>query len=174
MPQTLETAHLRLRRPVPADIEAIFSLASDPRVTRLLEWETHADREDSRDFLAAIDEGWGAGDEYCWLLIHAGRVVGTIGCSFGEHGAEIGYVLAAAYWGRGLATEAARAVVDAVRAIDDVYRVWATCDIDNAASARVLEKVGLTFEARLARWSERPNYGADRAPRDVYVYAWVR
>jgi ribosomal-protein-alanine N-acetyltransferase len=144
-------------------------------VTRLLNWETHTGLDDTQAFLEAVAAGWAAGDEYCWVLEYGpdARVIGTVGASFDEHGAEIGYVLARAYWGCGLAAEAARAVFAAIREIDGIYRVWAVCDIDNTASARVLEKIGLRYEARLMRWSECPNHERDRRPRDVLVYAWV-
>ena len=68
-------------------------------------------------------------------------------------------------WGRGLATEATAAVFDAAREIDDVARFWATCDVDNRASARVLEKLGMREEGVLRRWSERPNHPGASGPR---------
>jgi ribosomal-protein-alanine N-acetyltransferase len=53
-----------------------------------------------------------------------------------------------------------------------VYRIWATCDTDNVASARVLEKAGLRREGTLHRWSVKPNIGPE--PRDAFVFAKVR
>ena len=68
-----------------------------------------------------------------------------------------------------LGREAATAVFEAAQAIDDLYRIWATCDTDNIASRRILEALGMTCEGRLRRWSSRPNLAGDeRAPRDVY------
>lgn len=176
MPRTLSTARLWLRPPVTTDAPAIFSFASDPEVTRYMDWPTHEDLDDSRAFLEDVAWGWESGDDYCWAIERADTadVVGTVACQFDEHGANFGYVLARAHWGGGLATEAAAAVFDAALAIDDVYRFWATCDIDNAASARVLTKLGLTWEGRLRSWSPRPNHARGERPRDVDVYAWVR
>jgi len=54
----------------------------------------------------------------------------------------------------------------------EVYRVWAVCDTANLASARVLEKVGMTREGILKRWSVHPNVSPE--PRDCFVYARVR
>src|SRR2546422_8953742 len=86
--------------------------------------------------------------------------------------AEIGYVLARRYWGRGLMTEAARAVVEWTLAEREIYRVWAVVDLENPASQRVLEKVGMTREGVLRRWVVMPRQGP--TPRDVWCFARVR
>lgn len=59
-------------------------------------------------------------------------------------------------------------MLTALLQVPEVCRVWATCDVDNPASARVLEKAGFTFEGVLHRWN-RHNVSAD--PRDARVYA---
>jgi RimJ/RimL family protein N-acetyltransferase len=53
-----------------------------------------------------------------------------------------------------------------------IYRVWATCDVDNVASARVLERVGMEREGVLRRWLVHPNVGEE--PRDCICYSIVR
>jgi ribosomal-protein-alanine N-acetyltransferase len=53
-----------------------------------------------------------------------------------------------------------------------VYRVWATCDTENRASVRVLEKTGLVLEGTLRRSMIRPNLS--EKPRDIFVYAKVQ
>ena len=63
--------------------------------------------------------------------------------------AEIGYWLGEDHWGRGLATEAVRAITDHAFAHHDICRIYAHVFEWNAASARVLEKVGYVFEGRL-------------------------
>ena len=85
---------------------------------------------------------------------------------------EIGYVLARPYWGQGYMTEAARAVVEWTLSQPEIYRVWAVCDVDNAASAKVLEKVGMQREGVLRRWITHPNVEA--VPRDCYCYAIIK
>ncbi|HET9377415.1 MAG TPA: GNAT family protein, partial [Chthoniobacterales bacterium] len=52
------------------------------------------------------------------------------------------------------------------------FRVWAHCDIENLASARVLEKSGMSKEGILRRFSIRPSISQE--PRDSIVYASVR
>jgi RimJ/RimL family protein N-acetyltransferase len=78
-------------------------------------------------------------------------------------------VLNRKYWGQGFATEAARALVTWLSGLGPIRRVWATCDAENIASVRVLEKVGLSQEAVLRRWAVRPNIGPER--RDTLLFA---
>lgn len=95
--------------------------------------------------------------------------IGMIELRMQGHRAEIGYVLARSYWGRGYMTEAARAVVYWALSQTGVFRVWAVCDVENVASARVLEKLGMRREGTLSRWIIHPNISEQ--PRDCYCYA---
>ena len=83
---------------------------------------------------------------------------------------EIGYWLGRAYWGRGIMTEAVSAVTGWLfDAHPDVVRVWAGVFAWNPASARVLEKAGYTFEARL-----RKSVFKDGQLGDKLIYARLR
>lgn len=86
--------------------------------------------------------------------------------------AEVGYVLARRYWGHGLMTEAARVVVDWVISQPEIHRAWATVDLENPASQRVLEKVGMVREGVLRHWMVFPNLGF--VPRDVWSFARIK
>ncbi len=88
------------------------------------------------------------------------------------HAIDIGYVLAREHWGHGLVPEAIRAMADAVLARAEFFRMQATCDTENAASARALEKSGFVREGRLTRYTVRPNLSPD--PRDCFMYARCR
>jgi len=68
--------------------------------------------------------------------------------------------------------EAAQAVVEWALAQPSIYRVWAVCDVDNLASARVLEKIGMQREGLLHRHIIHPNISA--APRDCWCFAKVK
>jgi [ribosomal protein S5]-alanine N-acetyltransferase len=85
---------------------------------------------------------------------------------------DFGYILCRNNWGQGFATEAASCVVRRALALPPIFRVWATCHPANLASARVLEKSGLTYEGRLARWEPRPNLGEDAGDSLVYAATW--
>jgi [ribosomal protein S5]-alanine N-acetyltransferase len=174
-PGTLTTARLRLRRPAAGDAAAIFAAyAQDPEVTRYLTWRPHASVDHTRAFLRRCAEGWRDGTEFSWVLsLREGeQLVGMLALRPEGHRVNLGYVLARPFWGQGLMPEAARAIVDWALTEPDVYRVWAVCDVENTASARVLDKIGMTREGVLRRWILHPNAGD--GPRDCLCYARVR
>lgn len=172
-PETLTTERLVLRRPRNTDAAAVYEYGCDPQVTRYLIFRTHRSLADAEQFLAACAPRWESGEEFCWLITLKGQdhVIGSIACRVRDHATEIGYALARAGWGSGYATEAGRAVVAWAAGLEGVYRIWAVCDMENLASARVLEKLGMSREGVLRRWIIHPNASAE--PRDCYVYARV-
>ena len=172
-PPAIETERLVLRRPTEADADAVFeAYARDPAVSRYTTWTPHRDVGDTRRYLRQCEVGWRRGTLLTWLITQRedGRVIGSIDMRFEGHRAELSYVLAHAAWGGGYATEAARAVMRWARTLLELNRVWAVCDVDNAAAARVLEKLGMTREARLRAWALLPAFGR---PRDVWCYATI-
>lgn len=156
------------------DATSVYAYASDPEVTRYLSFPTHRSVADAEQFLARCTVRWDSGREFCWLITLKGanEAVGSIACRMGSHGADIGYVLAKAHWRRGFMPEAARAIVDWISAQPAIHRVWSFCDVENAASVRVMEKVGMAREGILRKWFVHPNLSP--IPRDCYVYAVVR
>jgi [ribosomal protein S5]-alanine N-acetyltransferase len=102
-----------------------------------------------------------------------GEAAGGIGFEIGQdvhrRSAEIGYWLGRAVWGRGIATEALRAVTAWAFAHHDLCRVEAHVFAWNTASMRVLEKAGYTLEAR-----HRLAVTKDGATTDLLVYAMLR
>ena len=101
------------------------------------------------------------------------QAVGGVGIVFKDdvyrRTAEIGYWLGEAYWNRGIASQAVAAVSDYVFAHFDIVRLYAGVFAPNRASARVLEKAGYTFEARL-----RQSVFKDGQILDEMVYARLR
>jgi RimJ/RimL family protein N-acetyltransferase len=170
----LETERLVLRPTRVDDADAVFGgYAQDPEVSRYTSWSPHGRIEDTRGFLQHCEEGWTRRTVYNWAIVcrHDGRLIGTTDIRFEGHRAEIGYVLERNAWGHGYATEAARAVVSWGLAQPTLHRVWAVCDVENEASARVLEKAGMKREGCLRSWARMPAFpGA----RDVWCYASVR
>jgi len=82
---------------------------------------------------------------------------------------SVGYVIARAYWGNGYMPEATRAIIEWAFQQPTIYRVYATTDVENVASQRVLEKVGMQREGLLRKHIIHPNISA--IPRDSYMYA---
>ncbi len=85
---------------------------------------------------------------------------------------EIAYALAREHWGCGYMTEAVTAVVEAALADPRVFRIYAVCDVEHRASARVLQKAGMSLEGVARRSIIEPNLSPE--PRDADVYAIVR
>jgi RimJ/RimL family protein N-acetyltransferase len=175
--ESIQTARLTLRRPRVADATAIFNnYASDPEATRFLTWRPHANVEPIESWLNGLTDTWGRGQELSWVICHGSSVsapepIGMISLRLAGFKAELGYVIGRAYWGQGLMPEAVRAIV-ALCFRESLYRVAAFCDVENARSARVLEKVGMVREGLLHRYASHPNISAE--PRDVYFYAAYR
>jgi len=104
------------------------------------------------------------------VLQHSREIVGMLSCARPlPYAAEIGYSVGRRWWGKGLMSEALDMLMATLRADPDVYRVWATCHVDNVRSARLLERADFTLEGRLARHAIYPNLGAE--PRDSLLYA---
>lgn len=175
-PETFATARLTGRLPQVSDAAAIFAAyASDPVVTRFLSWKTYTEIPPLAEWLAGRVESWRTGEgQLTWLLSwrETGEIAGYIGIDLRGNNVVLGYVLARKFWGRGLMAEAARFLVDWSLEQPVIYRVWAFCDVENPASARVMEKAGMTREGVLRRWHVAPNIGPE--PRDCIVCAKVK
>ncbi|SHI43025.1 Protein N-acetyltransferase, RimJ/RimL family [Hymenobacter daecheongensis DSM 21074] len=102
-----------------------------------------------------------------------GAAVGSISILFQtdvhHRSAEIGYWLGRAYWGRGIATAAVRALSDYTFAHFDVCRLYASIFARNAGSARVLEKAGYALEGRL-----RQSITKDGETLDALLFALLK
>lgn len=174
-PHVITTERLVLRRPTMADAQARFAYSTDPEVARYMDWHSPASLGDVTARIAAAAAKWKSGEEYSWAVTvkPSDRAVGGVACFLKGHSAEVGFVLARECWGRGYAAEAAKSVLEWAAGVDAVFRVWATCDTENAASVRVLEKIGMRREGVLRRWTIRPNLDP-QVPRDAFVYSWVK
>ncbi len=173
-PEVMDLPRLRLRRPRLSDAEAIFDYARDPEVARYADWQVRSELEPVTELLRGREGAWNSGSEFYWVLTLPSddRAIGAIACSVSGHAAEFGFLLNRRFWRNGYATEASRAVVDWIFSVPSVWRLAATCDVENVASARVLEKSGLTREGILRRAIVRPNLSTK--PRDAFLYSKVR
>jgi ribosomal-protein-alanine N-acetyltransferase len=174
-PKTLKTERFRLRKAKLADAEAIFrQYAQDREVTRYVSWRAHADLEETREYVRMCLLAWDVGKAFHWVIERNEdkQVLGMMIARMAEEKWELGYVLARAYWGQGYMTEALKALIVWGLKQKEIYRIWAVCDVDNLASARVMEKAGMQREGILRRWSVHPNLSPE--PRDSYCYAIVK
>ena len=171
-PEIIETARLRLRQPTLEDAPALFErYTQDPDVTRYLTWRPHTNVSQTEAFVQRCLAVWAEGEAFPWVLEGRGETlpIGMVELRIRRHMADLGYVLARPYWGQGYMTEAARAVVEWALGQSSIFRVWAVCDVENAASVRLLEKIGMRREGILRRWLIHSNISED--PRDCYSYS---
>jgi RimJ/RimL family protein N-acetyltransferase len=174
-PGELVTERLRLRLPSESDAELMFSrYAHDPRVSRYMSWMPHRTVDDTYEYLRRIkrEDERGAIAEYLIFSLESGALLGSVGGRIQGSFVQFGYCLAFDAWGSGFGTEAARAFVTAAMSQPNIWRIHAFCDVENRASARVLEKAGLTLEGTLRRYMVLPNLGQE--PRDMFCFAKVR
>jgi len=174
-PETFQTERLRLRKPEIADAEPIFhAYAQDEEVTKYLTWRPNRTVAETRDFLRSCLAGWNERKSFHWVILSKTpeELLGMISARLDGPKWELGYVLARPHWSKGYMTEVVKTLICWALSQPSIYRVWSVCDIDNLASARVMEKAGMTKEGILRRWSVHPNVSA--APRDSYCYSMTR
>jgi RimJ/RimL family protein N-acetyltransferase len=173
-PESFLTARLHLRKPRPEDAPLIFAAyAQDPEVTRYLTFRPHREVREAEEAVERFLKSWRTGKSYCWLIFSRGdeELLGAIGAR-NDQGINLGYVLARPFWRQGFMSEALNVVVAWAFSIPSVSRVWAVCDLENVASARLLERNGFRQEGVLTKWSLHPN--VSEVPRDCHCYAQTR
>ncbi|HMK86328.1 MAG TPA: GNAT family protein [Steroidobacteraceae bacterium] len=147
----LRTARLNLREFARTDFEAVLAYSADPRVTRYLLFgprDEQSTAEYLKGLLASQHEVPRTRFELAVEESASGRVIGACDLSLVEPAVvDLGYMLAAPDWGKGYATEVALALVDAAFCDLRAERVISTVDVNNKASIRVLEKIGMRWEA---------------------------
>lgn len=172
MPAQLETERLILRKPRLDEARAIFEgWAQDPEVTRYLTWRPHRRIDETEDFVRRCISAWEHETRFPFIVMWkgTGEVVGMIDPRIEGPKVGIGYGAARLHWGKGYVPEATRAVIDWAFQQPSIYRVYATTDVENVASRRVLEKVGMQCEGILRKYIVHPNISD--IPRDSYMYA---
>ena len=147
---TMETKRLTLRPWEESDAPECFRYASNPKVGYVAGWPAHADVEDS---LRIIQDVFSYPETYAIVLKATGLPIGCIALMLGERSklvtgtneCELGYWLGEPYWGQGIMTEAAEALLH--RAFGDLHmqKVWCAHYDGNHRSMRVMEKCGFRF-----------------------------
>ncbi|MDQ2692259.1 MAG: GNAT family N-acetyltransferase [Chloroflexota bacterium] len=172
MPEQVETARLLLRKPHMQDASFIFTgWAQDREVTRYLTWRPHERIEQTEEFVRGCLAAWEGQRRYPYMITmkETGEIIGMIDPRLEDFKLGIGYVSARAHWSKGYVTEATQAVIKWAFQQTTIYRVYATTDVENIASRRVLEKAGMQCEGILRKYILHPNIS--NIPRDSYMYA---
>jgi ribosomal-protein-alanine N-acetyltransferase len=151
---TLETERLRLRELVAGDEGAVFELFGHEEVTRYYDTETMTDVASARSLILFMRQRYASRAGIRWAIEDraTSTFVGTIGfnnINQAAHKGLIGYELMPTVWGRGLATEAVRAIVAFGHTRVELNRIEAVVMVENHASVRVLNKAGFAEEGIL-------------------------
>ena len=145
----LSTDRLTVRRFHSEDAAALAAYRSDPDVARYQVWETPFPLDRAVALVAAFaagdpdEPGW-----YQYAIDLDGSLIGDIGVKLHENRmqAKIGYTLAAAYQGKGYATEALTAFLGHLFTVRRLHRLSAGCAARTVRSARQLERLGFRRE----------------------------
>lgn len=148
------TERLLLRRYRPEDAEELFYLYSKPEVSLYTTWETYETREDIRMFITDVLEMYDNDETGEWgvVLKETGALIGSCGftsCDTEHSCAQTGFLLDPDYWGRGLMTEAVRALLDFGFGKMNLNRIEGFYIPGNEASGRVMEKASMRYEGTL-------------------------
>jgi ribosomal-protein-alanine N-acetyltransferase len=154
-PPILYTDRLMLRSFEEADAKPLFSLSSNPNVTRFTLWEHHKSIVETEMFVrdyARCRYLEGVPEPYAVCLRDENLVIGAVGCFWNTQQhltMELGYWIGEPFWGRGYAVEACRAVVTQAFEACRPERMQARVIAGNEASERVLDTLGFRFEGTL-------------------------
>lgn len=143
---TIKTERLILREISAKDLDDIYEYSSDPKVSEFLFWSPHPDKKFTERFLGSVITGYRKGRYYNWGIVYEGKMIGTCGFTafdIKNNTAEIGYVLNSRFWGKGIATEAARAVIEYGFYSLGLDKLEIKYMIENTISARVAQKCGM-------------------------------
>lgn len=158
-PPTLTTERLILRAITLDDAPAMFKYTSNPNVARFTTWEPKTSVQETLDGIKNYFFPKYDGQEpeafAITLKSNPSEMLGTVGAWWDSKKfqcMEMGYALSEEYWNQGILTEAAKEVIrycfeEYSREVAPVNRVQAHCKLENEASARVMEKIGMQYEA---------------------------
>jgi ribosomal-protein-alanine N-acetyltransferase len=152
---SIRTPRLTLRRMTAADAPRVYEIQSNWNVTRMLRMASFPPTLDELHHWLAQHEGeWLSGTAYRFALVAEERIIGCADVDeIASDSGDLGYWLDEAYWGRGLASEAAGAVRDFALGTVGLKRILSGHAADNPASGRVLAKLGFRWIRDARSWS---------------------
>ena len=148
----LETKRLLLRRLVMSDLDELYSFYSDPEVIKYIP-DAPRTYEETREELEWFMNGHPRYPELgLWATIYkeTGQFIGRCGLIPStideQNEVEIAFAMARAFWGKGLATEVALALLQYGFEHLHLLRLICLIEPENLASVRVATKIGMSFE----------------------------
>lgn len=170
----LETARLILRPFCLEDAEScICNWSADPEVYRYISQEPQTPNN-VYNWLSSADEAYASMETYYWAIVdkESKKVIGEIfvdALSSRNSWCELDWKIGKAFWGKGYTTEAAMTIIRYL--FDEVgfHRIQAKCCVENSASERVMQKIGMSKEGILRGYF----HGKDERWCDVAMYAML-
>ena len=150
----IRTDRLVLRRWKPEDLSEYSQICGDPKVMRWIADCSLKTRKQTEDEIAKFEQHWAEHEFglFAVELLASARLTGFVGPSIPRFlpeilfAVEIGFRLARDLWGRGLATEGSRAVMDFGFKQIGLDRIVSICHVRNTPSRRIMEKLGMRLE----------------------------
>jgi ribosomal-protein-alanine N-acetyltransferase len=137
----LNTQRLVLRPMQLSDSAALHEWMSDPEVMRYWSTPPHADETITSRWVSESVTAMRKGEATEYVVLERNRMIGRVGLFDNR---SIGYYFGRPHWNRGYATEALQAFIDLVFEGNEVKEIHADIDPRNAASLRLLERLGFT------------------------------
>ncbi len=153
----LKTERLVLRPLRASDLDDLFEYTQDEETARYVTWNANQTIEQAEQFLNYVLSNYDQGKEAPWAIVwkETGKMIGTIDFIHllldDNKQTELGYALSRQFWGKGIVTEAVARVMAYGFEELKLERIQARCMKPNIGSARVMEKVGMTYEGTLRR-----------------------
>lgn len=145
-----QTKRCTIREMSPGDLDDLYELYADKRVTRYTEalfQEKEQEKQYIEDYIEHIYKYFGFGT---WLIHRKedGKLIGRAGFNFrpGFDEAELGFVIGYPFWRKGYAFEVCSHLLELGKTVFEFEKMQALVDRENEASIRLLEKLGFYFE----------------------------
>lgn len=154
----IETDRLILRGIVEDDAQDIFEYGKEPNVGPNAGWKPHEGIEETRELMKQIFIN--QPNVFGIVLKENNKMIGSVGLikdpkRENPHALMLGYALSEHYWGRGLMTEASKAVIDFGFKDTEITVITCCCYAFNKRSRRVIEKCGFKYEGCLRQGEMR-------------------
>jgi [ribosomal protein S5]-alanine N-acetyltransferase len=178
----LETKRLILRDYVISDLEDVHKWMSDSEVMHYLDWKTCCIEDTRKDLIGTISEINKPNRKIYFFAIiekETQKHVGGAGFSIRKKQcnsgiAEFGYFLLKEYWGKGIAVEAVLKIIEFGFTELSLHKLSASCDKENKASEKVMQKCGLIKEGELRKEKFHRNKWCDRLQYSILIKDWKK
>ncbi len=175
-PIYLETKRLILRPFTDEDCYDLYEWASSVNVTRYVNWDKHRNLEDTKEFIKIVKE-LSEKNSLIFMAVElksTKKVIGSVGIfqrsDLSRYTLELGYCLSDTAWGNGFILEASLAITDfGFLTMPYLERIEANCVVENIASRRIMEKMGMQREGVLRNFFEK-----DGRIYNSYMYSVLR